>query len=177
MSIMNVFVASKSEQKTGPVARAFEKHFSDRLTNVLWYSVSSNINEQPVWHEETRQWAYNRLQALKQKNTIPDYYISVENGILPLWNNWYDFGHIIIETKDGTIKEILTQSVQFPTDAVEEAKRRWFKDVTVWKVMQEMYPKLNHADPHYSLTNWIYTRKQLIYNALLGGLGELTPSK
>lgn len=174
---MKVLVTSKSEQKIAPVARAFEKHFSDRLTDVLWYSVPSDINEQPIWHEETRQWAYNRLHSLKQKNLSPDYYVSIENGLLSLWKDWYDFGHIVIETKDGIIKEVITQSVQFPTDAVEEAKRRWFKDITAGKVLQEMYPKLNHADPHYSLTNWIYSRKQLIYNALLGWLGELSPSK
>jgi non-canonical (house-cleaning) NTP pyrophosphatase len=168
----SVLVASKSEQKIAPVKEAFEKHFSWFLINVLWTLAPSWINEQPVGHQETRQWALNRLAHAKS-TWKHDYYVSIENGLLSLWDRWYDFGHVIIENQDGHLQEVITQTVQFPTDAVEEAKRRWFKDITVWKILQEMYPKLDHADPHYSLTHWIYTRKQLLYNALIWLLWEL----
>lgn len=167
-----IAVASQSEQKIQPVKEAFLHSFPNCENIVSGFSTASWINEQPVWYEETRLWALNRLQNLKQVTTA-DYYVSIENGIMPIDNKRYDVWHIIIETTKWEIREILTQKVEFPTKAVEIAKKIGFDITTVWKALHELDNTIDNADPHSKLTNWVYSRKQLIYDALIQELWEL----
>ncbi len=167
-----IAVASQSEQKVQPTKEAFLHSFPHSENIISGFSTLSGINEQPIWYEETRQWAWNRLQNLK-KITTADYYVSIENGIIPIDNKRYDVWHIIIESTKWDIIEILTKKVEFPTKAVEIAKKIWFDITTVWKALHELDNTIDHADPHTKLTNWVYSRKQLIYDALTKGLWQI----
>ncbi len=167
-----IAVASQSEQKIQPVKEAFLHIFPDSENIITGFTTASWINEQPVWYEETRLWAWNRLQNLKNI-TIAEYYISIENGIIPLEDKRYDVWHIIIESTKWDIIEILTKKIEFPTKAVEIAKKIWFDITTVWKALHELDHTIDHTDPHSKLTDWVFSRKWLIYNALIKWLWEI----
>lgn len=170
---INIAVWSQSNEKITPVQKAFSTHFLNQNCMVLWYKTTSDINEQPVWYEETRLWAYNRLEKLK-KITQSDYYVSIENGITHIDQKRFDFGHIIIEDAKGKIIETLTQSVEFPEKAVMLAMKKGFTTTTVGSVLHELDPTISATDPHYTLTNETYSRKDLLYNALIWWLWQLS---
>lgn len=167
-----IAVASQSVKKIQPVKEAFLHSFPDYENIVSGFSTASWINEQPAWYEETRLWAWNRLQNLKNSTTA-DYYISIENGIIPIEDKRYDVWHIIIESMKWEIREVFTQKVEFPTKAVEIAKKIGFDITTVWKALHELDNTIDNTDPHSKLTNWVYSRKQLIYDALIKGLWDI----
>lgn len=170
MSRIRVAIGSTSKQKIEAVKHAFGKRGT--AFDVLSASAPSGVNEQPVWHEETRTGALNRLAKAHDIFPDADYTIGIESGIINVGNKWHDFWHIVVQKKNGETWEGMTQTVEFPNSAVEEAQRRWFETTTVGSVLSENW-LIDGTNPHASLTQWVAGRTYLIADALYIALNQL----
>jgi adenine phosphoribosyltransferase len=107
-----IYVATHNIQKLQAVYDSFSKN--NKHIIIKGVNVSSNIHEQPIGINETREGCKNRLynliQYLKLNNIKYDHCISIENGIRKLENNedYEDFCYIIMNNKyNQTKNEIL----------------------------------------------------------------------
>jgi non-canonical (house-cleaning) NTP pyrophosphatase len=149
---VKIIVSSTAIQKLQAVQKAFEIQLPNITLEIKGLKVPSGINEQPVRKKEIEQGCNNRL-AETMKLEQSDIFISMENGIVKEGENWIDIGYIIMYFQKSRQQfDGYTNSVIFPTDCVEEAKKRGFELNTVGSVMAELYPQINKQDPHLSIS-------------------------
>ncbi len=164
--VVKVLVASNSQIKLDAVREAFEGPFRAQVDG---RGSKSLVSEQPVGMDETMKGAHNRLSQILQ---IPgyDYYVSIENGLEPLWGAWFDFAFVLIQDSKGVARVAKSAGVVFPEDCVEEARKRGFETTTAGMIVAERYGG-NETDPHHTLTG--VRRKKLLAQAVGLAFGNL----
>ncbi|HYD93641.1 MAG TPA: DUF84 family protein [Candidatus Paceibacterota bacterium] len=175
----SIVVTSGSAIKINTAAKALSNLFPNRTFNVSGVKVPSGVDEQPVG-DMTEQGALNRLanaragqdEVARAETAV----VSIENGIFETADGWEDRAIAVIQLPNGKPIAHISRGVSFPTEAVEEARRRGFKEHTVGSVLVEQYAKqgitIDKQDPHTTLTNGQFTREAQMIEALQGALAK-----
>ncbi|NVJ55559.1 MAG: inosine/xanthosine triphosphatase [Vibrionaceae bacterium] len=81
MSVKKVVVASLNPAKINAVKSAFQSAFPQQACEFIGVSVESEVDDQPMSDEETRDGALNRVKNAKVSLPNADYYVGLEAGI------------------------------------------------------------------------------------------------
>lgn len=179
---MKIFVASTSAHKLAAVKEASGEVFPDGELDVQGAKAASEINEQPVGHEETLRGALNRLRNLKRivGDTRYDLLVSMENGIFPVQIDnrqaWFDLGWVVVEDAYGNQRFAHSTGIEFDATAVEEARRRGFEKTTAGSIIAER-TGADATDPHAHLTGGKVPRSDMLKQSLKTALGQLLQNK
>ena len=148
---MKVIVCSTADQKLTATKNAFESILKPRNLVLSGEKAPSSINEQPEGKKEIEQGSDNRLFfTLKNLNDeSTDIFVSMESGLEKKRGKYYDYAHIrmyLARSRQEFCGE--TERCHFPTEYVEEARKRGFDKVTVGSVMAERIEGMDKQDPH-----------------------------
>ena len=175
---MDIFVASTSEHKIGAAREAAKLAFSGKTLLVKGHKAASDINEQPVGHDETLQGALNRLAHLKELvgATRFDLLVAMENGIAVVHTEkgdmWFDTGFVIVEDANGLQGIALSTGIRFDNADVEEARGLGFATTTVGSIIAKR-TGADGTDPQKMLTNKLVSRAEMMKQALLAAIGQV----
>lgn len=169
------YVASTSTHKIGAVKSVLESLDRPTTYEVEGIGTASEINEQPVGHEEILQGALNRLNNMKKslragsaktKIGSSPILVSIENGIYNVGDRWFDIAYVVLEDNGGNIAIATSEAIEYPLEFVEEARGRGFASTTVTSIMAEKLqdPSIG-TDPHKYLTRGKITRQQFLEHA------------
>lgn len=155
-------LGSQSEVKQAAVSQALRQFDID--VQLMAVKASSNVSEQP-FDDETITGAHNR--ALHTAILVPgaDLTIAIESGLFARDGQYLDIAVVLVRLPDGEILTLESEGVVFPTDAVEEVKRRGAAVWTVGKILQESGRAQLHNDPHLTLVG--RSRSEFINAAVL----------
>lgn len=173
-----IFVGTTSKQKLAAVEQVMGEIYPEGKFEIKGVKADSQINKQPVGHEETLQGALNRLAETKELigSTGFDLIITMENGIFPvkIGNNihWFDFCWVIGEDNLGNQALAHSTGLEFNQDYVKEALRRGFDTTTVGSVISEL-TGTDSANPHSDLTNKLISRAEILRQSIKTVLGQL----
>ena len=164
---IGVVCGSESDTKLSASCGALRileiKFFIDRL------SVPSQVNEQPVGLSEMVTGAKNRAIGA-QNHCSGSFGLGIENGIEFSERDEqeivHDFAVVVLITPAGEEYITETMRIRFPLDLTLIAKQRGFKTTTVGSVIAEKYG-CNPANPHSFLTNGLFSREQLLRDAVV----------
>lgn len=116
--IRKVIVASKNPVKINAVKTGFQKMFPKLEFQFESVSVSSEVSEQPLSSEETKEGAYNRVKNAKAALPAADFWVGIEGGIEKVADEMEAFAWIVVQSaqktgkaKTGTLylpKEVIT---------------------------------------------------------------------
>jgi len=99
---MKVLIGTKNKSKIEGAKKAFNMYFDN--VEIEGINVDSNVGRQPV-NEEIFEGAVNRVNNLykyvKENNISFDYLISVESGIINLYDNFFIISVSYIKDKNG----------------------------------------------------------------------------
>lgn len=97
---MKIVIGSMNPIKEAAVRQAFGLIFPD--VNFLFQGVNahSNVGDQPLSHGEIYEGALNRVRHSKELNIEGDYYVGLEGGVEEIEGELYNFGWVIIESKE-----------------------------------------------------------------------------
>lgn len=95
MNIKNVIITSLNPAKINAVKSAFLAVFPEQEFTFQGVKVASEVDDQPMSDQETRQGSLNRIRNAKQSSTGADYYVGVEAGIA----NNTTFAWMVIESE------------------------------------------------------------------------------
>jgi non-canonical (house-cleaning) NTP pyrophosphatase len=159
---MLIALGSRSEVKQLAVLRALRQFGID--ARVVAVKAGSQVSEQP-YGEETVTGARNR--AIHTGLLVPeaDLTIAIESGLFERPAGCFlDIAVVVVRLASGELITGESEGVVFPTDAVEEARRRG-GEWTAGKVLQEQERVQLHTDPHASLVG--RPRAEFIHDAVL----------
>ena len=146
---MKIIVGSQSQVKLDAVTQALAATGIE--AEIVGVKAKSNVAEQPM-DNETLDGARNRANHARQLAPDGDLYIAIENGIFTEPDGRYvDKAVVMAIAKDGMETVALSEGVEFPKAAVEEARQRGFATTTAGQVMAEQGVVAKHDDPHFSL--------------------------
>lgn len=174
---MDVFVGSSSRHKVTAVEEVCTDLFQSE-PNIQGLKATSDINEQPVGHEETLRGAKNRIQSIKTMigTTRYDLLVAFEGGIFSVLVDdeelWFDIGWTVVEDADGNQAISHSAGIRYPTIDVKEAQRRGFETTTVGAVMSE-HLQVDPTNPQSALTSQIMQRSDLSSQSLKLAIGQL----
>lgn len=175
---MDIFVGSTNKHKLAAVKYGLEEVFSDLILDVQGRSVSSQINAQPVGHEETVRGAINRLTDLKKMlaDTHYDLLVAFENGIFSVQigarEAWFDLGWVAVEDANGRQSLAHSTGIEFNAADVRKARQYGLKFSTVGRVIGDRLGT-DTSDPHLYLTDGVVGRIELLRLGLKAAVGQL----
>ncbi|MFH1705665.1 MAG: inosine/xanthosine triphosphatase [Patescibacteria group bacterium] len=174
---MKIVVGSTSKHKLLAVEHVFKKIFHSETIQVEGAKVLSEINEQPIGHEETIIGVLNRLDSVKNfSKNIFDYAIAIENGLFEVKINneerWFDIAWVVVEDSSGNKSLATSSGLEFSKNFVSETRRRGFKTTTVGSIIAEK-TGCDDSDPQLFLTNNLVSRMEMLKQALEIALGQL----
>lgn len=161
---LNIVLASKSAIKTEAVLNATLQFYKNFQVNIINVETPSGVNEQPI-NDETQVGVNNRLAGAKILYPNADLYIAIENGLYEMDNRYFDKAIIKLETKAGNFRVTSTDTTEFPSQYVEEARSLGFDTTTVAECMYNAGVINNPKDPHADLGEKI-SRAELIKDSL-----------
>lgn len=176
---MDILVGSANRYKLEAVSSALGEVFGDEVElDIRSKNVTSQIDAQPVGHEQTIQGALNRLAELRQlvAGFHYDLLVAFENGIYSVQiddtPNWFDLAWVAVADAEG--KQVLAHSAGIALEIgdVEKAARYGYKFNTVGKAIAER-TGADKSDPHSFLTNGVVGRTELLRGALKVAVGQL----
>jgi len=95
---IKIVVASTNENKIEGIKKAFNYYFNN--ISVLGYKIESNVSNQP-FDDQIKLGAINRIKNLKnycKTNKIKaNYFVSVESGIINLFEDFYNISFCVID--------------------------------------------------------------------------------
>lgn len=115
MSVKKVVVASLNPAKINAVKSAFQSAFPHQAFEFIGISVESEVDDQPMSDEETRDGALNRVKNAKISQPDADYYVGLEAGI----EDNVTFAWMIIES-DTHRGESRSASLMLPPLVIEK---------------------------------------------------------
>lgn len=149
-----IHVGSKSVHKVTPVKNVCLSNIHGPV-KVISFPAKSGVSDQPFGIEETTDGAINRAVAVWSPGIIaigiegglaqlPSKYLSSRNLELPM----LCMAVIVAMDCNGKMYFSTSSGMQFPSDAVREAKKR---NITVGMVLSERYGG-DHTDPREILS-------------------------
>lgn len=170
------YVTSLSPHKINPTYNAFMRSYPGILFNVQGKKAPSNINEEPIGHEETIEGVMNRIESVEKDIGDAPYgfIVSIENGLHKVnirgRERWFDLAWVGVKRQGGELYLAHSTGIEFPIEFVEEAKNRGFATTTVGTVIAEL-TRASATDPHGFLTNYLISREETIELAIRSALG------
>lgn len=144
---MQIVLASESAVKVRAVEKTIKR--LGLVAQLIPVKAKSGVSEQP-FGQETLEGAKNRLANARKLYPGADYYLAIESGLFQFGDDrWCDVAMVVLRSEDD-YHIFQSEPVRFPTEAVEECRRRgdpW----TVGKVLVEMGYATQHDDPHRDL--------------------------
>lgn len=162
-------LGSTSAHKLGALKEA-----CDRLgikVEVKTFSAESEVNAQPFGFDETYKGAFSRAKSAQSENPEAPA-IGIENGIVPVGENFVDLAVVVVLTPDGQTMVGTSAGVEFPREAVETARERGFETTTAGDIIAETMGG-SKTDPHSMLTHGNVSRKELLVEAIVSVLSRL----
>ncbi|HVU75526.1 MAG TPA: inosine/xanthosine triphosphatase [Candidatus Paceibacterota bacterium] len=98
---MRVVIASKSPVKEHAVKRGFASLFPE--AEILFETVSANsgVSAQPMTGDEMREGAFGRLRHARELSPDADFYVALEAGAEEMYEELWNYGWVVIESKDS----------------------------------------------------------------------------
>ena len=97
---IRLLIGSINPVKTRAVEKAFKLYFKN--IEVLSFKVDSGVSDQPL-NQETFEGSKNRvfrLMEINKKNKLKaDYFVSIEGGLINLFDHWFNFSVVCIANK------------------------------------------------------------------------------
>ena len=131
-------------------------------------SAESEINAQPYGFDEIYRGARNRA-INSQTDDIKALKIGIENGIIPVDDKFIDLAIVVVLLPSGESFVGTSAGIEFPKEAVEEARSRGFETVTVGNIIAETMGG-SKTDPHSILTRGKVSRKEILVEAIMSVL-------
>ncbi len=160
---MLIGLGSQSEVKQAAVTHAL-RQFGLTAAQLVAVKARSDINEQP-FNDETITGARNRATHTALLVPGADFTIAIESGLFERSGCYLDIAVVVVRLPGGEFLQQESAGVVFPTDAVEEVKRRGADEWTVGKILQESGRVRLHNDPHACLAG--RSRAEFINDAVL----------
>lgn len=149
---MKIAVASASAVKLEACRKAFGAVAPQGgVVDIIPVKAPSGVAEQPVG-DETLTGALNRISHARSAVHDADYYVSIENGLFVEDGRYIDRAVVVIARRNEAPQTFYSDGVEFPSQSVEETRKRGFDTWTVGKVMAEQGVVSQHDDPHLSLS-------------------------
>jgi inosine/xanthosine triphosphatase len=98
---MKVVIGSRSPVKEEAVKRAFKMIFPNHVYEFECVQAHSGINDQPMSDDETRTGAQGRVTHARELVPGADVYIGLEGGVEEMYGDLYNYGWVIVESKDN----------------------------------------------------------------------------
>lgn len=111
---MNVIIASKSPVKAEAVKRGFQTLFPDTTFVFEGVNANSGISDQPMSNDEMRTGALGRINHAKELAPGADYYVGLEGGVEEMYGDLYNYGWVIVESKEGKKGYGITSAFTLP---------------------------------------------------------------
>ena len=167
--------SERGRSSGGALNWLFSLPVDQRARAVCPVAVSSLINEQPWGFEETLQGALNRLAAAKSVDPGGLLFVAVENGLVDVAGETYDFAWVVAEdSKSGTIARAMSTTVRFPDELCDAVRTpEAAKVTTVGSLIAAATAGCDPQDPHTLLTSHAVSRKEILQQAILVCLGQL----
>ncbi len=168
MSVKKVVVASLNPAKINAVKSAFQSAFPHQAFEFIGVSVESEVDDQPMSNEETRDGALNRVRNAKISQPGADYYIGLEAGI----EDNVTFAWMIIES-DTHRGESRSASLMLPPLVIEKLDHA----NELGDVMDEVFGTENIKQKGGAislLTQDLLTRSSVYHQALILALIPFT---
>lgn len=104
--VKNVLIASRNPVKINAVTAGFQKMFPDQSFHFEGISVASEVSDQPMSSQETKEGAYNRVKNAKAALPTADFWVGIEGGIEKVADEMEAFAWIVISStqKNGKAK-------------------------------------------------------------------------
>lgn len=167
---MKVLIATKNPAKISGAKNALNKFFDN--IEIEGIAVSSNVPDQPV-NEQAYLGAKNRIKNLKAeakaKNISADLYMSIETGIINLYDNWLITNFAIIEDNLGHTSCATSPSFPVPTKLVQDIIDTNLNDV-ISKIFKEDNERHNSGGSISLLTHNNVSRIELTETAFIMAL-------
>ncbi len=162
---MTVAVASKNPAKLLAVRLAFEAAFQFPVA-IEPVSAPSEVPDQPMTDEETRQGAFNRVRNARKIVPEANYWAGIEGGVQPNTGGGMDaFGWVVIASPQ---QESIARSASFPLPPAVVHQIR--KGGELGHIMDELFDEKNSKQKGGAvglLTNGLVTREALYQQPLL----------
>ncbi|NOI15464.1 inosine/xanthosine triphosphatase [Vibrio hepatarius] len=168
MSVKKVVVASLNPAKINAVKSAFQSAFPHQAFEFIGVSVESEVDDQPMSNEETRDGALNRVRNAKISQPDADYYVGLEAGI----EDNVTFAWMIIES-DTHRGESRSASLMLPPLVIEKLDHA----NELGDVMDEVFGTENIKQKGGAislLTQDLLTRSSVYHQALILALIPFT---
>ncbi len=168
MSVKKVVVASLNPAKINAVKSAFQSAFPHQAFEFIGVSVESEVDDQPMSNEETRDGALNRVRNAKISQPDADYYVGLEAGI----EDNVTFAWMIIES-DTHRGESRSASLMLPPLVIEKLDHA----NELGDVMDEVFGTENIKQKGGAislLTQNLLTRSSVYHQALILALIPFT---
>lgn len=78
---LKVIIASKNPVKIEATKAAFERKFPNQSFEFEGVSVPSDVSDQPMTQQETKEGAYNRANNARSKYSEAEFWVGIEGGI------------------------------------------------------------------------------------------------
>jgi inosine/xanthosine triphosphatase len=111
---LKVIVASGNPVKLKAVQEAFSAQFSGVELEYGIANVSSDVSDQPMSDEETRQGARNRANNAATVEPDADFWVGLEGGLQTIDRQLMAFAWMAIRGADGKIGEARTVTLPLP---------------------------------------------------------------
>lgn len=176
---MKILLGSTNEHKISAVKQVFKKLFPNENVQIKGIKADSEINEQPLGHEETIGGALNRLKNAKLLYEGDfDYAIAIENGLFPVSvkgkKRFFDAAWVAVEDAKGRQTISLSSGLEFSEKAINKALTRdgGFKTTTVGLIIAQE-TNCDATDPQSFMTNGLVSRVDMLKQAIEIALGQL----
>ncbi|MDG3087186.1 inosine/xanthosine triphosphatase [Vibrio hannami] len=161
MTVQKVIVTSLNPAKIKAVESAFGEVFPEQVFDFEGVSVPSEVPDQPISNEETKQGALNRVKNAKAQIQEADFYVGIEAG------NEGDitFAWMVIESQDKR-GESRSASLMLPPVVIEKLR----EGKELGDAMDEVYSTENIKQKGGAiglLTSHLLTRSSVYHQALI----------
>jgi inosine/xanthosine triphosphatase len=111
---MKIVVTSHNPVKIAAVREAFLTQFpSDELT-LIPLGIDSEVSEQPMSDEETRNGARNRVKNARLEHPDADFWVGLEGGLDMFDDQMMAFAWMVISNRDGHLSETRSATLPLP---------------------------------------------------------------
>ncbi len=155
----SIIIASGNRVKVDAIRKAFEKFFDN--VEAIGIEVESEVSRQP-FDDEVFLGAKNRLENVKKLQTVADYYVSCEGGLVKIFGVYYNIHYVIIEDKHGNLSTGISQGYPIPEEYLDE-----IKETSIASVLDKIF---NGEGGIRKLTNNEVTRDRIIYDSTIMAL-------
>ena len=111
---MKIVVTSHNPVKIAAVKEAFLAQFPSVEQSLTPRAVNSEVSEQPMSDEETRNGARNRVKNARLEHPDADFWVGLEGGLDMFDDQMMAFAWMVISNRDGYLSETRSATLPLP---------------------------------------------------------------